>query len=835
MERQMFLSKTASRLRLLEAQYARQNRLEIVKALSHGQISRRDLMRWGIFTAGGTLALKSGLSPYAQSAFAAVPTGTPPSPTFGVRKFTQPMPRLNYVEQVPIEPVTPANPMGDCKLHGISTDLERPAKRSSYHTDFSRTAGTPDQAYYKNQVSGAGPCEGRPNGPFFEHQRWEEFYPKNGYVLSLGQIKEGSRFYTDPRLPAGSQPMPVQDKNSVWSFGARAPGLTATPAAAAAAAGGLRTGNLTPPLIKARYGEPILCRIYNDLPVDRADNGGFGRNEISTHYHNAHNGAESDGACNAYHFPGTFYDYHWSSALARRDMPDVWLSNPAKASYDPLYAKKASGPDDTGGLVQVPGDFREIQGTMWFHDHRFFFTAENVHKGNFGMCNMYSGPDRGFEGATSTRLSQDAKDVCLNLPSGSQLTWGNLDFDINLAISNPAFDRHGQLFFDIFDTDGFLGDVLAVNGAYYPYMEVLPRRYRFRILNASMSRFIKLAIAVNASRRFAQGTRVPMYFISNDGNLIVSPLKLLELDEQGVAERYDVVVDFAAFAPGDSVYLMNVLRQTDGRKPDKALELRKVFAGVPEDPAVGPILEFKVVSTLRSVDDHAKVYDFANTNPLLRDKDLSADLSTSDWLTTKSKRLTVQIPLETPVRERTIEFGRSGGGDSRATATGQCIPECGDVTTFPWTVTVAGQKSHSLNANRIAVLVPKPGEVEHWTLVNGGGGWDHPIHLHFEEGITMNRGSGFLPATENLVRKDVWRLRPSGIVKFQVRFGEFGGSYVTHCHNTVHEDFAMLIRYQLLTLRPEDANFKGQPQYEPTKTPVPTPNGVYWLDPEVPD
>ena len=60
--------------------------------------------------------------------------------------------------------------------------------------------------------------------------------------------------------------------------------------------------------------------------------------------------------------------------------------------------------------------------------------------------------------------------------------------------------QDGQLLFDIFDTDGFLGDILCVNGGYYPYFEVLPRRYRFRILNASMARFIKLALTVNRQR-----------------------------------------------------------------------------------------------------------------------------------------------------------------------------------------------------------------------------------------------------------------------------------------------------------------------------------------------
>ncbi len=66
-----YLSDKESGARQREAQKARDNRAEIVKALSHGQITRRDLFKWGIFTVTGALALKNGLSPFAQSAFAA--------------------------------------------------------------------------------------------------------------------------------------------------------------------------------------------------------------------------------------------------------------------------------------------------------------------------------------------------------------------------------------------------------------------------------------------------------------------------------------------------------------------------------------------------------------------------------------------------------------------------------------------------------------------------------------------------------------------------------------------------------------------------------------------
>ena len=123
--------------------------------------------------------------------------------------------------------------------------------------------------------------------------------------------------------------------------------------------------------------------------------------------------------------------------------------------------------------------------------------------------------------------------------------------------------------------------------------------------------------------------------------------------------------------------------------------------------------------------------------------------------------MTEQIPIVAPVRERVVEFGRSGLGDSRG-PDGQCTPDCPETASFPWTIKINGEAAHSMNANRISLLIPKPGEIEHWTYINGGGGWDHPIHLHFEEGVTMDRGGAPIPATEQLVRKDVWRLARRG-------------------------------------------------------------------------
>lgn len=747
----MYLPKSASKNRQREAQKSRDNRSEIVRALHLGEVTRRDLFRMGIFTVTGALALKNGLSPFATSAYGAIPVGTPRSPMYGVKKFTQPLNRLNL--QKP-SPLTRMNVAGKAEMAFPTSMGQLNAKGSSWHEEFTASGG---QQYY-NPVTHRGPCEGRPSGPYFAHQRWNEFLPKVGYVMSLGQVASGYGFHPG---------MPAQGPNAVWCYGSGAYGTR---------------GTLPAPLFKIRYGEPVLTRIYNSLPTDRTKNGGFGRNETAVHNHNAHNGSGSDGAQNAHFFPGQFYDYHWGTCLARHDTINTGATD-----------LRASGIDNNGVPVPIAGDYRELQSTLWFHDHRFFFTAENVYKGNHGMLNYYSGPDRGNEAMDDG--------INLRLPSGSRLPWGNIDFDVNLIISDFATDQSGQLFFDIFDTDGFLGDNILVNGAYAPFMNVMRRKYRFRLLNACMSRFIKMSVVSSS------GVSVPVQVICNDGNLLVNPVSVGALDPQGVAERFDIVIDFSKFPKGEKLMLVNTMEHEDGRGPKGAIPVADAVNGKSPDPAVGAVLQFVVVDSVASIDDPGYVYTQAS-------------------LVDKSKVplvLTQQIPLVAPTRTRTIEFGRFG-----APADG-CQPDCDNRESFPWSVRVNGQTAHYLNANRISLVFPKPGDVEHITLVNGGAGWDHPVHLHFEEGITFARSTGALSPTEKLARKDVWRLGRSASVTFQVRFGEFGGAYVSHCHNTVHEDFAMLLRYQIL----KNDNGTGDPFVGVSQTPNPTPDGVQFMTPEI--
>src|SRR5947208_13575042 len=194
-----------------------------------------------------------------------------------------------------------------------------------------------------------------------------------------------------------------------------------------------------------------------------------------------------------------------------------------------------------------------------------------------GMFNIYSALDGGNETINDG--------VNLRLPSGTAKSWGNLEYDINLMLADKAWDAHGQLAMDIFDFDGFLGDQMTVNLAYKPFFEVEQRKYRFRILNGAVSRFFKISLSDGS----------PMIQIANDGNLLPQPVILTETDEMGIAERYDLVIDFSRYSIGSKVWMVNLTQHEDGTGPAADLSIAAAVAGNSSDPAGGRFLEFRIV------------------------------------------------------------------------------------------------------------------------------------------------------------------------------------------------------------------------------------------------
>ena len=451
------------------------------------------------------------------------------------------------------------------------------------------------------------------------------------------------------------------------------------------------TGEATTPgpTIFARYGQSLICRIYNDLPADHV---GFGTPEISTHLHNLHTPSESDG------FPGDFYS-------ASKAGPT--LAGPG-AFQDHFYPNVYAGLDDVGGI----GDHTEALGTLWYHDHTMDFTAPNVYKGMAGFYFLFDDLDTGNE------------QTGLRLPSHP--------YDYPIILQDKRFDATGRLTFDQFAPEGLLGDKIAVNGKIEPVLRVERRKYRFRFLNGGPTRFYEIYLQSKG------GTTVYTYtHISNDGNLFPAPLLNQFKLRLGVAERGDIVVDFARFPLGTELYFANQLLQTDTRGPGnvKAPGTRMLKILVDRNPAVPDAS--RVPSALRPLPALP-----ANVNSL-------------------------------PVTRR-WEFARSGG---------------------MWTV-----NGQLFNVNVVRAAIPK-GTAEVWELVNPDNGWQHPVHIHFEEGRILSKtASGVsvpIPPHER-GRKDVYVLGKAETLKIYLRFRDFTGKYPMHCHNTIHEDHSMMLRWDIV-------------------------------------
>jgi len=310
------------------------------------------------------------------------------------------------------------------------------------------------------------------------------------------------------------------------------------------------------------------------------------------------------------------------------------------------------------------------------------------------------------------------------------------EFDIPMAFADKVFDSEsGQLVFDLFNLDGILGDKFTVNGVIQPFFKVKPRRYRLRLTNTGPSRFYEFFLTDTNNLNAVN----PYFVIANDGNLLPKPVKVASA-RIGVAERVDIIVDFRPFA-GKSIFLENRLNQLNGQGPVIGEE-----CNAPEILPAGNgnlLLRFDVDST-----------------PVADNSLDPEDMKFYDLPSVVEPRIT-----------RTLKFDRLNG---------------------QWSIN--GQFVGDLSTPRIRVGL---NTVENWILSNVTGNWTHPVHIHFEEHQILQR-NGVRPslAIEH-ARKDVTQLRPNSRARLFFRFRDFHGRYPLHCHNLIHEDHAMMLRWDI--------------------------------------
>ena len=813
-----------------------------------------------------------------------VPSSLPVSPVFGAISFSQqmlrfeefgvhpvPAPGSTLAKQLPV-PAT-CNGRPNAAAMDILLDIPLwPDPTEQANTSLDNPWETMiDACHLADVTPTGGVIEGRPPGESFAHQRWTEFPPQfyfqtamggarpNGgirddeqsHTYSMGEFASTGLYHntvgngdtafdgSTATIPIAFHPsMPVQDPETLWTFG---------------------DGTLPPKLLRSRHGIPILLRHYNALPIEVTANAGFGEHTITTHEHNGHQPGEVDGFAGAYFFPGEFYDYRWPMQLAGYDSINTDASDPrASTPCSPGEVLMISNPvthlpeaktcDPVTHTVNIPGDWREIMSTHWFHDHMIDRTSENVYKGNAAMMNYYSGIDRGKEGFRcdyDDTPTQDNVNLCF--PSGTALDWGNRDYDIQLLIAAKAWQPgNGQLNMAVLNEDGFLGDRMTVNWLYEPYFNVRARKYRLRILNGAVARFFKFALVeqVNGNGGAMPGpvgsnvsyNRINYHLIANDGNILEHAVPFgpdnpngvdPDLPVQSIAERFDIIVDFSQFTPNTKLYMVNTLAFDDGRGPKEVIPLADILSG-----AYAPVADFDPTCT-----DHCWSDDPTATRFLefrvqpYSGTDLS--MNPADYEVGGKKMIPLvqftQAELDGAIH-RTFDFGRDGfpgnATDGRPTPWGiitddeladgvDCIADPGEI-----------HCTRNADVNRVSAA-PETigGGVEIWHIRNGGGGWGHPVHIHFEEGQYLDRDGALPPPWEVGARKDMYRVSglndpsSSSNISVAIRFREFAGTYVEHCHNTTHEDKAMLLRW--------DNEVPGQTVRIPT--PLPTWDGVGYI------
>lgn len=163
--------------------------------------------------------------------------------------------------------------------------------------------------------------------------------------------------------------------------------------------------------------------------------------------------------------------------------------------------------------------------------------------------------------------------------------------------------------------------------------------------------------------------------------------------------------------------------------------------------------------------------------------------------------------LTTPIQLMRFDIDRDAADPSQVPATLRTLPPVPTPTvTRNWQFSNSGGawtiNGRLFDINRVDAVV-KRGSVEQWNL-QGGGNWSHPIHIHMEEFRVLPRGDATRQAIER-GRKDTVQLgngmiggMGSSSASVVIRFRDMLGKYMMHCHNTVHEDHAMMVRFDVV-------------------------------------
>lgn len=468
--------------------------------------------------------------------------------------------------------------------------------------------------------------------------------------------------------------------------------------------------------------------------------------------------------------------------------PENWISPGETAIY--LYAN--------------PTDAAQ----QWYHDHAVGVTRVNAYA---GLAALY--------------FTRDDLEDRLEIPKG--------EFEIPLVLQDKAFYTDGDGTLRLWYPNPWIpeafGNAMVVNAQLWPVLEVEPRKYRFRMLNASQARFLHLRLsdapASWADRDPVAGTRIPNSVlpftqIGAEGGFLPAPVVLNDV-LMGNAERADVIVDFKGME-GREIYLSNdAMTPFDPSEPPldpDGADPNPVLDGT-NTPAVNvmQLMKFKVKSG--AVTDTATI-----PTKLVSGKTVSLS-------SVKVKR---QITL---VEQPYVVDGTDTGFNK---------------------VLVNNREFVVLNAptggGGMITETPQIGTAEIWQFINMTPD-THPMHIHHTTFYVLNRqklalnpdfneetdpeykqylygldgGGGQISTTGDIDAKyliagttgplanetglkDTVKANPGEVTRLLLKFLRYPGKFVYHCHILEHEENDMM-QYMNITSGPLAKEGEAPAQY----------------------
>ena len=361
---------------------------------------------------------------------------------------------------------------------------------------------------------------------------------------------------------------------------------------------------------------------------------------------------------------------------------------------------------------------RQEAAMLWYHDHALGINRLNVFAGLLGMF-----------------LVRDEFEDGLDLPHGK--------YEIPLAIFDRIFDLESQLNYPVSGdtkkpwTPEVFGEAILINGKLFPYLEVEPRPYRFRVLNGSNARFYHLSLSMPAGSMPAGSLPAGLSFhqIGTDQGLLAAPVKI---DRASISpgERADLIVDFSGLA-GSNVILKNDIL---------------------------PVLQFRVAKGTSR-----------NSKPL--PEKLRPVVKIAESVAIKTRRLSL-VEVDDQV-QRPVTMLLNNAHWSMPVTENPVLD-----STEIWELVNTTDDAHPIHLHlvRFQILDRRP----------------FSIDAFWGEDQVKYKGPPIPPEASEAGWKDTVRADPGMVTRIIAKFEGFTGRYVWHCHILEHEDNEMMRPFEVV-------------------------------------